>query len=685
LKTKSSWLTSRRTFLANVGGLAVSALATDALAFNQPSASSSTDEPAASPIRPVVKNRTPLTENTFYQLPLGSIRPQGWLKKQLRIQANGMGGHLDETWPDVGPNSGWLGGTGESWERGPYFLDGLIPLAYLLDDANLKAKAQKFVDWTLNNTSADGMIGPRSNQDWWPRMVVLKALTQYHDVTADNRVLPVLSKYFAYQLRSLPQRPLQDWGKYRWQDEELSVIWLFNRTGDSKLLELARLLHEQGYDWPAQFADFKYTERITAEMLKLKPGTMLSEIGMQTHGVNNAQGLKTAPVWSVISGSKQDRAAVFTMLNKLDQFHGQPTGVFAADEHLAGRNPSQGTELCAVVEMMFSLEHALAIVGEPALGDRIERIAYNALPGTFTDDMWAHQYDQQVNQVEVSRHNKPWTTNGPESNLFGLDPNFGCCTANFHQGWPKFAANLWMLSADDGLCAALYAPCNVETIVRGTQVKVVEETEYPFRGKIRFVVNPASRVEFPLRLRIPAWSDNTTILVNGKSIESPRSGSFAVLNRAWNPGDVVELTFRLSVRASNSFNDSVTLERGPLLFSHGIGEGWLKLRDRGMTADWQVFPTTPWNYALKIDRARVEESVSVAESPVGDSPFASKEAPVKLAVRARRLPEWQATDGAADPVPQSPVVSEQTEEQITLVPYAGAKLRITSFPVLKDS
>src|ERR1700757_3981817 len=118
-----------------------------------------------------IRNRAPLAPNGLYFLPLGSVRPRGWLKEQLAIQAAGLSGHLEETWADVGPNSGWQGGKGESWERGPYFLDGLIPLAWLLDDSRLKSKAQRYLDWTLEHQAPSGMIGPPSNDDWWPRMV----------------------------------------------------------------------------------------------------------------------------------------------------------------------------------------------------------------------------------------------------------------------------------------------------------------------------------------------------------------------------------------------------------------------------------------------------------------------------------------------------------------------------------
>ena len=671
---------SRRQFLKQLG---LAGLASSLTPRNLSASAGIAPLSSPSLLSAATKNRAPLAQSAFYPLPLGAVRPAGWLQAQLKIQADGLGGHLDETWADVGPNSGWLGGTGESWERGPYFLDGLVPLAYLLDDPYLKAKAQKYIDWTLDHQAANGMLGPRSNDDWWPRMVMLKVLAQYQDATSDPRVIPAMQRYFEYQLAELPQRGLHDWGKFRWQDETLSVIWLYNRTGDAKLLDLARLLHAQGYDWLADFANFQYKDRITAGRIKLAEGGGLKDLALATHGVNNGQAIKTGPVWSLVSGSEDDRRAVVKMIAELDKYHGLPNGMFSCDEHLAGPNPSQGSELCTVVEYMFSLEQSLAILGDPALGDRLERLAFNALPGTLTDDMWAHQYNQEPNQVECSLHREPWTTDGPESNLFGLEPNFGCCTANFHQGWPKFVASLFMLSQDDGLVAAAYSPCEVRTVVRGTSVHLVEETSYPFRGIVRMRVNPSAPLAFPLLLRIPAWAAGASIKINGQAQPAPAPGTFARIERTWKPGDRVDIEFPLEPRVSQWFHDSVAVERGALVFSYGIGEDWLKLRDRGMTADWQVYPTTQWNYALALDPASPSHDIMTVEADVSAHPFSAKSLPVKLHVKGRKLPDWRAENGVANPVPQSPVTSDQPEETIALIPYAAAKLRITAFPHLK--
>ena len=125
--------------------------------------------------------RTRLAEPRLRPFPLGSILPSGWMKDQLQSQAGGLTGHIDEFWPDIA-ESAWIGGDSEGWERGPYWLDGLVPLAFLLDDERLKEKARRWVDAILGSQRADGWIGPELDTDYgyeydpWPLFIVFKAL-----------------------------------------------------------------------------------------------------------------------------------------------------------------------------------------------------------------------------------------------------------------------------------------------------------------------------------------------------------------------------------------------------------------------------------------------------------------------------------------------------------------------------
>ncbi|MFB3920954.1 MAG: beta-L-arabinofuranosidase domain-containing protein [Terriglobia bacterium] len=627
-------------------------------------------------------NKPPLSPNAFAPLPLGSIKPRGWLLRQLQIQANGLSGHLDDFWPDL-RDSGWIGGPGESWERGPYYLDGLVPLAFSLNDPRLISKAKKWVDWTIDHQQADGRIGAelgrgnyrtarQESDTWWPNMIMLKVLTQYQEATGDPRVIPLMEKYFEYQMKMLDQAPLREWAEHRWADEVLSIVWLYNRTGNAKLLDLARKIHAQAFDWKANFANFKYKEKTTKERMNLR-----------SHGVNNAMAIKTSAVWWQISGDPSDREAIHQLYAQLDRYHGQPTGVHSCDEHLAGLDPTQGTELCTVVESMFSLEEDVAILGDPQLADRLERITFNALPATFKKDMWAHQYDQQVNQVMCSVTKRHWTDNGPEANIFGLEPNFGCCTANMHQGWPKFTSHLWMATREGGLAAVAYAPSEVSAkVADGVNVAIVEDTDYPFRDTIRFTINSSKLARFPLTLRIPAWAEGATISVDGTNQPGVKPGSFHIVNREWKSGDLVEVKFPMRLSSSRWYHDGVVINRGPLIYSLPIGEQWKKIKGEEPHADWEVLPTTRWNYALAKLPAPGQ---SVEERSIGDLPFSPEGAPLRLKVRGRRVPGWILVDGSAGPLPLSPVGTRGPEEELTLIPYGCTNLRITVFPTAESA
>ena len=611
-------------------------------------------------------------------LPLGSVKPTGWLKNQLKIQADGLSGHLDEFWPDIS-DSAWFGGEADAWERAPYWLDGVVPLAFLLENEDLIAKVNKYVDHIIAHQDESGWIAPAespSDYDIWAIFLVLKPLIQYHDATGDERIPTAVEKTLRWVDGHIDRRPLFNWGKFRWFESLLSIYWLYERTQQDWLLDLAVKLQAQGFDWSSFFKRFP-----------LDGVTPKGKWTYMGHVVNNAMAVKAPALWWRITGEMRDRQMVYDMMAKQDRYHGQATGIFSGDECFAGKNPSHGTELCAVVEYQFSLEMLLSLLGDPAHGDRLEKVTYNALPATFSPDMWSHQYDQQVNQVECSiRENRLWTTNGPESNIFGLEPNYGCCTANLSQGWPKFVAHLWMETQDEGLAAVAYAPNEISARLKNVPVSVEVITDYPFRQDIRMKVKVDEPLRFPLHLRIPAWADEASISI-GESLYEPGPGSFFVLDREWSGTTEVAIVFPMEPRATRRYNDALVLERGPLLYALKIGEDWRRVNeDKPLRqlphADWEVYATTPWNYALNLGPEDLSQ-LQFKEHPVGDVPFSPEGAPVSVKVMGVRIDDWGMVDGSAGEIPISPVEASGELKELILIPYGCTNLRIAEFPTLK--
>jgi uncharacterized protein len=625
-----------------------------------------------------------LAEPAFRPLPLGSIAPRGWLLRQLRQQADGLTGHLDEFWPDVG-KSQWFGGPAEGWERAPYWLDGAIPLAWILGDKPLQERIKGYMDHIVKAQRPDGWYAPypldavAKPYDLWAMLLANKAFVQYHEATGDARVLEAVMRNLKAVLAALDRTPLYGWGKFRWFEGLIPAYYAYEKTGEAWLLELARKLHAQGFD----YRTFYGGEDVTV------PTPRRGLWKWDKHVVNTGMAPKAYALAWRLTRREDDRTFAAKMIEVLDRHHGLVTGMFTGDECLAGKNPIQGTELCAVVEFMYSLEHLAAVTGDPFYADRLERVAFNALPATFGPDMWTHQYDQQVNQVQCTINpDHLWTSNGPESNLFGLEPNFGCCTANMHQGWPKLAAHLWMKTPDGGLAAVAYAPSEARFDARGTAVRVACETDYPFRDRLTITVRPEKAVRFPLLLRVPAWAEGATLVPPRGSEVALRAGSYYRTEREWKDGDTLVLRFPMKAKTSRRYNGAVAVERGPLVYSLKLGEAWTQVNGdkphRELPhGDFEVKPTTPWNYGLVVDEAAPEKSLAFEERPVGERPFSADGAGVAAKAKGRRISGWKLAHGWAGEIAPGDAESKEPLEDMTLIPYGCAKIRVTEFPKLK--
>jgi hypothetical protein len=637
-------------------------------------------------------NRTPLTQNAFIELPLGSIHAEGWLKEKLNRQQKGLTGHLDELYPLVmGQTNGWLGGDGDQWERGPYWIDGLLPLAYILNDNELKLKVQKWVDWTINSQREDGYFGPQKDyqnnipgvqrdncDDWWPKMVMLKVLQQYYSATNDKRVISFMTNYFHYQLKQLPINHLDFrsfWARYRGGDNLMVVLWLYNITGEIELLKLADIIYNQTFDFVSTFKTKNWWST----------GSM--------HCVNLTQGLKSPAIYSQFKNKEENLFVLKNGFNDIKTFLGFPHGGFGGDEALHGNNPTQGSELCTIVEYMFSLEKIFQISGDIDYAEQIERLAFNALPAQSDDQYMNRQYFQQTNQVCVTKHDRNFDTYHKGTPLvFGLLSGYPCCTANMHQGIPKFVQNLWYATSDNGLAAVLFSPSTMKAKVGdGTEVSIIETTDYPFSEKISLTINPKKEVSFPLYLRVPTWCKKPSILLNSKYIKLDVKNGLVSIHRSWNQGDEVQIEYPMEVTISNWYERSATVERGPLVYALKMDEKWTLKPYVGEDIKWygknywEITSDSPWNFAL-IDCPKEEINSHykvLLTKKIPLFPWNVTSAPIQIKTFAKRVPNWQLYNESCGPIPYSIAHGMPFGEQdsITLIPYGCTKLRIAEFPV----
>ncbi len=641
-----------------------------------------------------VSNKSPLLPLNFIKLPIGSIKPKGWVLKYLQLQRDGLTGHLGEisAWLDKN-NNAWYSGNGEGdhgWEEVPYWLKGYGDLGYILNDDTIITETKKWLDKVFESQEPDGYFGPKrkpdkdGNIDLWPNMIMLWCMQSYYEYSNDKRVLPFMAKYFKWQSTLPDDKLLQTyWENSRGGDNLYSIYWLYNYTGEKWLLDLANKIHRNTADW-----------------------TQKNNLP-NWHNVNVAQSFREPATYYMETKDSSFLNATYNDFYLIRKLYGQmPGGMFGADENARkGYNdPRQAVEICGMVEQMASDEILIGITGNPMWADNCEDVAFNTYPAAVMPDFRGLRYLTAPNMVvSDSKNHSPGIQN--EGPFLMMNPfSSRCCQHNHSQGWPYYAEHLWMATPDNGIAAIFYNSSEVTAKVgKGNTVTLKQTTHYPFDEHIKFEVHTASVTRFPLYLRIPSWCENASIMINGKNVRvDATKSSYARLENNWKNGDVIELTLpmQLKLRKWTSNKSSVSLNYGPLTFSLKIKEDY-KLMDSKASAigdsKWQanadqtkwpayeIYPASKWNYGLDLNSKPLADQFNIIRKPwpSNNFPFTQDAVPIIIEAKGSEIPNWQLDQyELCSVLPQSPVSVTTKKETIKLIPMGAARLRISAFPVI---
>ena len=295
--------------------------------------------------------------------------------------------------------------------------------------------------------------------------------------------------------------------------------------------------------------------------------------------------------------------------------------------------------------------------------------------------------------MQADKSNKrPGFDNGGCQLAYSPHTIYRCCQHNVSHGWPYYAENLWLATADNGLCASLYAASRVTAKVgNGSEVVVTEDSDYPFSEIVILKVSAAQTARFPLYLRVPRWSGAAVLQINGTLAEVQSEPlSFIRIERVWNDGDTITLRLPMSinVRVWKRNKDAVSVEYGPLTFSLKIDERWQRSGGTETWPEWEVFPASPWNYGLVLNAKSPAQSFQVVrhKGPLAEQPFTAKTTPIELRATARKIPAWKMDrTGLVGLLQQSPARSNEPDETITLIPMGASRLRISAFPTATNA
>ncbi|MBV6458313.1 MAG: hypothetical protein HONBIEJF_01440 [Fimbriimonadaceae bacterium] len=632
-------------------------------------------------------NREPLRPVPLMKLPITAFRPAGWLLEMLDRQRKGLAGELGKIsiWL-IKQDNAWLNPEGKGkygWEEVPYWLRGYCRIGFVLNDPAMIEETKLWVEGAFKSVRPNGDFGPivlkgKGNRDLWAQMLMLQILQAWHEHSGDKRVIELMTNYFRWQLTIPDEAFLQDyWENSRGGDNLASVYWLYNRTGDAFLLELATKIDRNTANW---------------RQLGRLPNF---------HVVNIAECFRAPATYFQQSGNEADLRASYRNFEFIREKYGEvPGGMFGADENArpGHDDPHQATETCAFVEQILSNQVMTAITGDPLWVANTEDVAFNSMPAAFMPDQRALRYLTAPNMVVSDAANHHPGIDNPGPYLLMNPFSSRCCQHNHTSGWVNFLESTWMATQDNGLAALTFCEGTVTAkVADGKEVTITTTTHYPFDGAVVMEVGTASPVRFPLYVLVPLWAKGASIKVAGKA-ERCEPGKYLRIEREWSKGDRVEISlpFEPRVRVWDQMKDAVSVDCGPLTFSLRIEEEYRRvdgLKTAQHDSSWQpgvdqqpwptfeILPKSDWNFGLV---SGTKFKVSAKPWPKSNYPFTLADVPIELEAEGRQIPSWGIDEnGLCAILPKSPVATDRPRQKLKLIPMGAARLRISSFPQVK--
>ncbi|KAH8591939.1 hypothetical protein B0O99DRAFT_518418 [Bisporella sp. PMI_857] len=672
----------------------------------------------------------PVLPLVFSPVPLGTTKPNGWLEDQLQLIADGLGGHERDFYRYV-KDSSWTGGDqeystlNEAW---PYWLNGIVPLAYSLDDERLKEQVKDGIDYVFEHQWDDGWLGPEgTNQKrmFWPRTLFLMAVTQYLEAEPKEaeRLVPNIYKFLELSKHMLEDDYLGYVGRedsafdYRWgivrsHDMILSLQWLYQKYpqgNEELLLDIMRLLNEKAWDWAWFYSD----EVFPKGDLELDPPKD-EELFWFYHGVNSAMGMKAGAVVRRFTHNETLLEITRRGVDWTFRFHGSPSGSI-----IVGLSPTRGSELCTTVEAMYSLTYLYSAIGDKNFADRAELAAFNALPAAVAPDWWSHQYVTQINQpFSYNLSESPFNNVGPTGQTYGLEPDYPCCTVNHPQGqviaiqslisnqrtdsrrFPKLLSAAYVKIGEKGIGHAVLLPSSLSiTLNDGNEVSIRCDTTYPFSGSIRYIIS--STKSFDFHIRVPEWA------ILGASYIAINDGENLNLNPDIVTGfhqvfvfsgiTTISYTIGAKIVIKPRANDTVTIYHGSLLYALDIEatiqSSWpigykdgLPVAKKWTTPharDHTYLNIKPWNIA--IDPNTLKYHTAGDKSTLRNPIFSSSAPPGYILGKGCQI-AWGLFRGTAAPPP--PLEERQCLGdffEVKLIPYGAAKLHMAELPTINSN